>query len=396
MNTKLRTRGSQLAIVPPHMDRLIIHQIDLARPSPGGIDTCLRGIAKYTPATLDIALVGVDTGGGPVGRRLGVWETYEYEGRLVWFLPVANVDPGNQRRVVPHSVKLAWGVARYLRRMPQVRAVQAHRMDIALLASMLTRKPLVYMVHTQQGGLTGKTSDSFWRFARSLHESLEKLVVRRASDVVVFNEEYSTTVQGWNDAARFSPTWWDPDLIRGSGERQANKVCWVGRLEVPKDPELALAVIAELYRQFPEQDWSLSILGSGTLSGLLEKQLEALPSAVRSKVQLLGRVEPDEVARIMSQSATFLMTSHPGYEGYPRVLVEALASGLPAVVTEGSDTGGIVEDNINGYVTGRNPSSIALAISRAAKLRPQDASDSVSHLSAPAVVSDVMVLAGSR
>lgn len=269
-------------------------------------------------------------------------------------------------------------------------------MDIALLATMLTRKPLVYMVHTQQGGLTGKTSDSFWRFASSLHESLEKLVVRRASDVVVFNEEYSSTVQSWNDAARFSPTWWDPALVRKFGERRSYKVCWVGRLEVPKDPELAVAVIDELYRQLPQHDWSLSILGSGTLSGLLEKKLDSLPPAVRSKVELLGRVEPDEVARIMSQSTTFLMTSHPGYEGYPRVLVEALASGLPAVVTEGSDTGGIVKDNINGFVTGRDPSDIALAISRAVKLRPEDARDSVDHLAAPAVVSDVMVLAGSR
>ncbi len=53
------------------------------------------------------------------------------------------------------------------------------------------------------------------------------------------------------------------------------------------------------------------------------------------------------------------MTSHPGYEGYARVLVEAMASGLPAVVTQGSDTGGLVIDGRTGYVCGRDPSELA-------------------------------------
>ncbi|MHA7289669.1 glycosyltransferase [Arthrobacter sp. MDT3-24] len=375
---------------------MIIHQTDLARPSPGGIDTCLRGIAKYAPDNMTLAFVGVDTGAGPKSRRLGVWELYKFEDREVWFLPVARVDPGDQRRFIPHSIKLAVGFARFLRRMPDALAVQAHRMDIALLIPMLRRKPLVYMVHTQQGGLTGKTSDSFWRFAGTLHEALERLVVRRAADVIVFNREYSTTVQGWNQAARFSPTWWDPELILQSSERRTNAVCWVGRLEVPKDPELALDVIEELERLRPSDNWSLSVLGSGTMLAALEERLNSLPTGLRARVQLHGRVEPDEVARIMGQCNVFLMTSHPGYEGYPRVLVEALASGLPAVVTEGSDTGGIVEDDKNGFVTNRDPVTIAGAISRAINLSSETARESVGNLAAPAVVNDVMFAEGKQ
>lgn len=383
-----------LAKIPQPVDRLVIHQIDLARPSPGGIDTCLRGIAKYAPADLTLAFVGVDSGAGPSTRRLGKWETYDYVDRQVWFLPVAKIDPGNQKRLVPHSLRLAWGAMRFFSQIPKAAAVQAHRMDIGFLAT-LVRKPLVYMVHTQQGGLTGKTSDSFWRFASALHELLEKTVVGRASDVVVFNEEYSGTVRTWNSAARFSPTWWDPDLIRASEERVEDMICWVGRLEVPKDPELAISVFEELKRLAPDRSWSLAMLGSGTLLSKLKESLALLPANVRRAVRILGRVEPGDVAKIMGQSRVFLMTSHAGYEGYPRVLVEALASGLPSVVTSGSDTGGIVQDGTNGFVTSRDPSAIARAICLATQLKPEDAAESVRQLSAPAVVREVMTL-GAR
>lgn len=375
---------------PERIDRLVVHQIDLARSSPGGIDTCLRGIAKYGAEQSELAFVGVDTGVGPSDRKLGVWEKHHIGDAPVWFLPVVKVDPGNQRRIVPHSLRLALGLIRFLRRIPKPEVVQAHRMDTGFLISRLFQKPLVYMIHTQRGGLTGRTSDSIWRFASKLHERLEKAVVRRAEDVVVFNEEYSKVVKSWNSFARFSPTWWDPELIVPSTGRRPRKLCWVGRLEVPKDPHLAIDVLEELHLQEPDQGWSISILGSGTLAEDMKKRIEEMPLGARESVELLGRVEPSEVARIMSNSQTFLMTSHSGYEGYPRVLVEALASGLPAVVTRGSDTGGIVLDGVNGYVTDREPSKIAAAIRLASELKPASAIASVTHLSAPSVVKNVM------
>lgn len=339
---------------------------------------------------MSLAFVGVDTGEGPATRRLGVWETFSYEGRVVWFLPVAKIDPGDQRRWIPHSLKLAAGVARYVRRLPSSPMVQAHRMDLALLALMARRRRLVYMIHTQQGGLTGKTSDSFWRFAKRLHENLEKVVVKRAEDVLIFNEEYSSTVREWNRAARFSPTWWDPALIDADGNREDESICWVGRLETPKDPALALAVVQELHEQYPTGNWSLKMLGSGTLFDVLKSKLAELPDDIRSRIHLFGRVEPAQVAHTMSRCQVFLMTSHPGYEGYPRVLVEALASGLPAVVTEGSDTGRIVKNGVNGFVTNRNPATIAAALVKAVHLAPTDARRTVEHLAAPAVVRNVM------
>jgi hypothetical protein len=63
---------------------------------------------------------------------------------------------------------------------------------------------------------------------------------------------------------------------------------------------------------------------------------------------------------------------------------------LSAVVTEGSDTGRLVTDGVNGMTTDRDPGTIAEAIRTATALDPAASTASVSHLSAPTVVRDIL------
>ncbi len=83
------------------------------------------------------------------------------------------------------------------------------------------------------------------------------------------------------------------------------------------------------------------------------------------------------------------MTSHAGYEGFPRVLVEGMAAGLPAVVTEGSDTGGLIQQGVSGFVCGRDPAELAGAVRTARGLDHAKVADAVAALSAPRVVREV-------
>ena len=83
------------------------------------------------------------------------------------------------------------------------------------------------------------------------------------------------------------------------------------------------------------------------------------------------------------------MTSHAGYEGFPRVLVEGMAAGLPAVVTEGSDTGGLIQEGVSGFVCGRDPAELAGAVRTARGLDPAKVADAVAALSATRVVREV-------
>jgi glycosyltransferase involved in cell wall biosynthesis len=249
---------------------------------------------------------------------------------------------------------------------------------------------LVYCIHTQRGGLLGPTSDSFWRFTGSLHERLDRAIARRAERVIVFNPAYAEVVRQWNPRTVSAPTWFDPAITTGPApDAVSHAVIWVGRLEEPKDPELAVRAFAALAQREPDEPWTLEVVGSGTLRPALEALIATLPPSVAGRITLRGRLAATEVAEARSRCSVFLMTSHAGYEGFPRVLVEAMAAGLPAVVTEGADTGGLVQPGVSGFVCGRDPGELADAVRDARTLDRVKVVDAVSALSAPRVVHDI-------
>lgn len=379
---------------PSSVDWLVIHQFDAARTSPGGIDTIIRGILRYTPPEASIAVVGVDTTPGGDPQRIGRWEQHRFGQRSMHFLPVVSLDPAEQSRRVPHTLRLIAGLVRHLHLLPRAARVQCHRMDTALSALLLVRRPLVYLIHTQVGGSTGRSSDSFWRHAGRLHPALERAVVRRAADVRVFSPERLDAVRAWNPVARPSPTWWDPVLVEAARAeaptRDPHRLLWIGRIEKLKDPDLAVAAFARLLESRPEHPWSLHFYGPGTRLEHLRRVAAQLPPQAAARVHLHGRVEPAEVARAQASSGVLLMTSFPGYEGFPTVIVESLAAGLPVVVTEGADPGGVVVHGVNGFVTGRDPEELARRIAQAAELERTPIPRTVEALSAPAVVGALM------
>jgi glycosyltransferase involved in cell wall biosynthesis len=372
------------------IDRLIVQQHDPNRAvTIGGIDTCLRGVLTYAPSDITLGVVGIDTSGSPE-RPLGRWQRVQRGERQIWFLPVARIDTSRSKGYLPYSARLIAGLLRYRNRIPRAASVQAHRVDVGLFTRLLFRGPLIYCIHTQERGLLGPTSDSFWRLLGGLHERLDRAIVRRALRVIVFNPAYAEKVRRWNPRTVSAPTWFDPAISASPAEApDPYGVVWVGRLEVPKDPELAVRAFAALVRDDPAEPWTLEVVGSGTLRPAVEAQIDALPPDVSRRITLRGRLAPVDVAEARSRSAVFLMTSHAGYEGFPRVLVEAMAAGLPAVVTEGSDTGGLIQQAVSGFVCGRDPEELAGAIRAARDLDRAKVVDAVAALSAPRVVQEV-------
>jgi glycosyltransferase involved in cell wall biosynthesis len=156
----------------------------------------------------------------------------------------------------------------------------------------------------------------------------------------------------WHDPAVFrAPTTPEHDALRLSEfgrlaiAADAQVVLWAGRLDAGKNPLLALDAVARATSDSGAIE--LIIAGDGELRAAAEEQATAL--GIGGRVHFLGDVPRDEIARLMRVADCLLLTSH-SEGGGPRVVVEALASGLPVVATDVGEVRRTVADRINGRI----------------------------------------------
>ncbi|MFK5882346.1 MAG: glycosyltransferase [Sulfurospirillum sp.] len=95
----------------------------------------------------------------------------------------------------------------------------------------------------------------------------------------------------------------------------------VGRLDDGKNHQLIIDAMQDVNAQ-------LYIIGEGELRGKLENQIKTLN--LENKVFLLGRQK--NPYKYLAKADCFVFSSN--YEGFPNVLLEALACGLPVISTD--------------------------------------------------------------
>ena len=142
----------------------------------------------------------------------------------------------------------------------------------------------------------------------------------------------------------------DLEAFRPGGAPEPGLILHVGRLVPKKGTENLLRAFAAARRS--HHDARLVIVGDGPLRRTLERKAEAL--ALGQAVSFLGILPPAEVAAWMRRAwliASPSITAPDGdSEGLPTVLVEAAATGLPAVATRHGGIPECVLDGATGFL----------------------------------------------
>lgn len=139
------------------------------------------------------------------------------------------------------------------------------------------------------------------------------------------------------DKVVVKPNFVDPDP--GMGEGRGGYALFVGRLSPEKGIQTLLKAWNRLGSKVP-----LKVVGDGPLATVVRRGVESLPG-----VEWLGRRSPEEVYALMGDAA-FLVFPSKCYEGFPRVLAEALAKGLPVLATALGSQGSIIADGRTGLL----------------------------------------------
>jgi glycosyltransferase involved in cell wall biosynthesis len=115
--------------------------------------------------------------------------------------------------------------------------------------------------------------------------------------------------------------------------KQGGYAIYVGRLSDEKGIDLIL-------KAWENVDFPLKVIGAGPLQEIVE-------SSKCSKIEYLGLQQKEDVLNLVKK-ADFMVMASTWYEGFPMVLVEAMACGTCALVPKLGSMAEVVEDNVTG------------------------------------------------
>lgn len=204
--------------------------------------------------------------------------------------------------------------------------------------------------------------------APGLWRSINKLAINN-TDLFVFQSEameqdYRSSLDWNNGSSVVIPNPLDFEFIRQKAsleteqpfyDNSAVNLVAAGRLESQKGFEAAIEAVALI----GNSKVHLTILGEGTLRPVLQQKIDEL--GLQAQVRLPGYCH--NPYPYYAKADGFLLSSR--FEGFPNVVIEALACGTPIIATPVAGLSAILEDIPEcEIVSGYTPSALADALGR--------------------------------
>ena len=150
---------------------------------------------------------------------------------------------------------------------------------------------------------------------------MDERLVRKFDRFVVLTEE---DAQMWGEMPNIRVIPNAANFIADSySDCSAKRVIAVGRLDYQKSFDRLILVWEKVHERIP--DWRLDIFGQGEWKEMLQQMIDE--RGLQDVVMLNAPTK--NIGREYAESSMLVMSSH--YEGFPMVMIEAMACGLPAV-----------------------------------------------------------------
>jgi glycosyltransferase involved in cell wall biosynthesis len=198
-----------------------------------------------------------------------------------------------------------------------------------------------------------------------------RMVVRRAAAVLAVSQALRAEMVQWTGRSDISvvPPAVNLALFRPSSTSARSgpvRLLFVGDLShARKRLEDVLQALKRLV-SLGENDWSLEVVGGGTLLAGYVSQARAL--GLESRVQFQGELRLEDVAEAMKRCDVFVLPSN--YETFGVVYAEAMACGKPVVGTRCGGPEDFVTDDVGRLVTPRDVLGLSEAIRTVAARLP--------------------------
>jgi len=260
-----------------------------------------------------------------------------------------NLPGGLYEHLIP------WLHAPWLRRADIIKTNQTNGADLALSSARLWHKPLIARSGFILSDHLKKESGSSTKNIRRALET-EAAVFNAAQRIVVTTLEMADSIKrripSVKERIHVIPNYVDTDsFIPKINIEPEFDLVFVGRLNLQKNLFSLVDAIESL-------NLRLLIIGDGELHDEL----------VRRKSQMNGQIEwhtkiPNEhLCDQLHRARVFILPSH--YEGHPKALLEAMASGMPVIGANSPGIREVIQHGVNGWVCETDPNSIRAAIQK--------------------------------
>jgi phosphatidyl-myo-inositol alpha-mannosyltransferase len=283
---------------------------------PGGVQVHVRDLAAHLRKLgHDVRILAP---GRQTGRRDDAWIV----GRAI---PVRG--NGSVARI-SFGPQVASAVARALKEA-QPDVIHVHEPlvpSVSMHAVLNANAPVVATFHSNVG--RERMSSLWFQLAAPMMRPVWNRLARRVA--VSEAARHSVTSRMGGDDLVIVPNGVDVERFAGASAAKlppGRHLLFVGRLEERKGFPVAVAAFAQLASQYP--DLKLMVVGDGSERDAVDE----LEPAVRSRVEMLGRVDDDRLAQYL-RGATVYLGPALGGESFGIVLAEAMAAGLPIVASD--------------------------------------------------------------